>query len=107
MFRKPTSRFFSEIFWKTPSTPAKTELSDDKKIIVRAELTENSLCVAVDNTYTGTLKHSGTGKLISTKHSGIGLGTQSVKSIAEKYGGVCRFETEDGMFCASVLISSK
>ena len=85
----------------------KTELSAGKKIIVRAELSGNSLCVAVDNTYTGTLKYTGSGDLISTKHSGIGLGTRSVKSIAEKYGGICRFETEDGMFRASVFISEK
>ena len=85
----------------------KTELSDSKKIIVRAELSGNSLCVAVDNTYTGTLKYTGSGDLISTKHRGVGLGTQSVKSIAEKYGGICRFETGDGMFKASVLISEK
>ena len=40
----------------------KTELSDDKKIIVRAELTENSLCVAVDNTIHGNSETFGYGK---------------------------------------------
>ena len=81
--------------------------SDDRKIVIRAGLKGNTLCVTVDNTFTGTLRHANSGELISTKHKGRGLGTQSVKSIAEQYGGVCRFEVKDGMFCASVMCSGK
>ena len=83
------------------------EKDDDRRIVVRAGLTGSSLCVTVDNTFTGTLKHTGSGELISTKHKGRGLGTQSVRSIAAHYGGVCRFEVKDDMFCASVMCSGK
>ena len=83
----------------------KAETSDAKKIVVRANFSGGALCVTVDNTFTGNLRRTSSGDIISTKHSGAGLGTQSVKSIVEKYGGVCRFETKDGMFCASVLCS--
>ncbi len=83
------------------------EKDDDRRIVVRASLTGSSLCVTVDNTFTGTLKHTGSGELISTKHKGRGLGTQSVRSIAAHYGGVCRFEVKDDMFCASVMCSGK
>lgn len=79
------------------------EKSDDRKIIICAGLTGNALCITVDNTFTGTLRQALDGELISTKHKGLGLGTQSVKNIAEHYGGICRFETKDGMFCASVM----
>ncbi|HCD81978.1 MAG TPA: hypothetical protein DEQ65_06455 [Ruminococcaceae bacterium] len=47
------------------------------------------LCITVDNTYTGTLKYTSAGNIIST-HSGSGLGTQSVKNIADRYGEICR-----------------
>ena len=74
----------------------------DRKIIVRANADGGSLCLTVDNTYTGELKRAG-GRLVSTKHRGLGLGTQSVRSIAAQYGGTCRFEARNGMFYASVL----
>lgn len=83
------------------------EPGDDRKIMVRAALTGSSLCVTVDNTFTGSLKHTSSGELASTKHAGLGLGTQSVKSIAAHYGGVCRFEAKDRMFYASVMCSAK
>lgn len=81
----------------------KAESDDSRKIIVRADLNGGSLCITVDNTYTGTLKCTSDGSIMSTKHNGSGIGTQSVRSIAEKYGGVCRFEVKSGMFCVSVL----
>ncbi|MBS6791810.1 GHKL domain-containing protein [[Ruminococcus] lactaris] len=58
---------------------------------------------AVDNTFTGSLRYTGDSDFISTKHKGHGLGTQSVKIITEKYHGVCRLESRDGMFFASVM----
>lgn len=78
------------------------ESAADKKIIVRASLSGGTFCVTADNTFTGTLKYNQSGNLDSTKHRGEGLGTRSVKSIVERYGGICRFEVRDGMFCASV-----
>lgn len=75
----------------------------DRKIAIRAALTGGTLCVTVDNTFTGALRRTPGGELLSAKHPGAGLGTRSVKSIAEHYGGVCRLEAKDGMFYASVL----
>lgn len=81
----------------------KAENGNGRQIVIRASADTNSLCITVDNTFTGTLKHGGNGNLLSTKHKGSGIGTQSVKIIAEKYGGTCRFEAENNMFYASVL----
>lgn len=83
------------------------EKDDCRKIIICARLTGSSFCITVDNTFTGALKFTNEGVLVSTKHKGLGLGTQSVKSIAEHYGGICRFEVKDGMFCASVMCNRK
>ena len=81
----------------------KKEKSDDKKVVIRANADGGSLCITVDNTYTGTPKFTNDGNLVSTKHTGLGLGTSSVKSIAARHSGLCRFEVKDGMFYASVL----
>lgn len=81
----------------------RAELCEDREIVVRAALTGNALCITIDNTFNGTLRYTSGGDIISTKHRGAGLGTRSVMRIAERYGGVCRFELKDGMFCASVM----
>lgn len=73
------------------------------RIVVRITADAHTLCAAVDNTFTGAVRHTG-GDFLSSKHAGLGLGTASVRSIAEKYHGVCRLEPKDGMFCASVLL---
>lgn len=44
------------------------------------------------------------GRLLSTRHEGYGVGTQSVRSIAEKHHGLACFEWVDGEFRASVLL---
>jgi len=85
----------------------KAEITENKKIIIRAEDDGGSLCITADNAYSGALKYADDGNIISSKHSGTGIGTQSVKSIAESCGGVCRFEARDGMFYASVLCPGK
>lgn len=81
----------------------RNESGNDRNILICASLTGSSFCITVDNTFSGTLRCTNDSKLVSTKHKGLGLGTQSVKSIAEHYNGVCRFETKDGMFYASVM----
>lgn len=73
------------------------------RIVVRITADAHTLCAAVDNTFTGAVRRT-TGGFLSTKHAGLGLGTASVRSIAEKYHGVCRLEPRDGMFCVSVLL---
>lgn len=83
------------------------ETGDDRKIVICARQTGNALCITIDNTFTGTLRRTTDNEFLSTKHKGLGLGTQSVKSIAEQYGGICRFEVKDDMFCASVMCNKR
>lgn len=45
------------------------------------------------------------GRFLSSKHEGLGIGTQSVRSIAEKYQGDARFTWKDGVFFASVMLN--
>ena len=43
-------------------------------------------------------------RFLSTKHSGPGIGTQSIRLIAERHRGDARFEWKNGMFYASVIL---
>ena len=43
----------------------------------------------------------------SSKRNGNGIGTQSVRRIAEKDGGYCRFSHENGIFTADVMLHGK
>ena len=72
----------------------------------KAKAAADSAAAAADSEAKATRlwrRHTADGRLTSTKHRGAGLGTQSVRSIAGQYGGLCRFEAKDGMFYASVL----
>lgn len=44
-------------------------------------------------------------KLVSTKAAGSGIGTESIRMIAEQYRGDARFEWKDGVFYASVMLN--
>lgn len=83
----------------------KEESGDNRRIVIRAMTDENTLCLDIDNTFTGTLKKDLSGVLFSSKHKGFGIGVESVKSIAEKYGGTYCAEVKDEMFMSSVLLN--
>ena len=85
----------------------KAENSDDRRIVIRVATDEYTLCLGIDNTFTGNVKKDINGVLFSSKHIGFGLGVESVKSITEKYGGTYRSEITDGMFMSSVMLNLK
>ena len=62
------------------------------------------LSITADNTSSGSPNWSGD-KLLSTKHSGYGIGTESIRMIAERYSGDARFRWKDGIFYASVMLN--
>ena len=74
-----------------------------RSIFVRAVYEKGSLCIAIDNTFDGKIMQDPDGTFLSSKHAGKGLGTVSVRTIASKYHGTCRFDWKDQMFFASVI----
>ena len=77
----------------------------EKRISVKGGLQSNGLfAVTVDNTCAGPPRQTSSGELRSSKHSGIGIGTASVKDIASRYGGIVHFVYNEGIFAASVLL---
>ena len=77
------------------------------KITVRASYETKSLCLAVDNSFDGRISQNADKTFLSTKQSERGFGIESVKSITEKYDGICNFEADEKMFYASVMINKK
>lgn len=45
------------------------------------------------------------GALLSAKHGGVGIGTQSIQSIALRYHGTAAFKWENGIFYSSVFLN--
>lgn len=74
---------------------------------MNARIDRCALWLTVDNSFTGTLKTDRSGALLSQKPTGSGLGIPSVRAIAEKYHGVCRFHADGKMFYASVMLNQE
>ena len=66
--------------------------------------TGNKLVVDIRNTFAGDLVYSDDGVLMSTKHDGAGIGTENVRYLAENAGGFARFEEDEGLFRAFVVV---
>lgn len=64
----------------------------------------STLSITVDNTsvFKPTWINE---KLVSAKAAGSGIGTESIRMIAEQYRGDARFEWKDGVFYASVMLN--
>lgn len=65
---------------------------------------QDMLLLTVDNTSLQPPKMNGR-RFYSCKHDGFGIGTESIRTIAEHYHGDARFEWKDGMFYASVMLN--
>ena len=73
-------------------------------ICVRAGLRgEHMLILTVDNTAPRPMAEDGA--LLSSKHPGLGIGTESVRFIARQYRGDACFEWRDNVFYASVMLN--
>lgn len=81
----------------------RTDLSR-RYIKVRAYLhSANVILLTVENAFSGNIKEKN-GVFQSTKHRGDGIGIQSVRRIAEKNGGYCRFTCDDWVFRANIML---
>lgn len=67
----------------------------------------SALAIVVDNSAPEAPKPAPGGGLYSTKHSGEGIGTSSVRQIALQYRGRADFSWSEGSFRASVFLNPK
>lgn len=87
---------------------ASLRTSEEKRYIhVQSFLhSHNVLVLTVENAFDDIIKEK-EGLLQSSKHTGSGIGTQSVRRIAEKNGGYCHFTYENGVFHANIMLRRK
>ena len=61
------------------------------------------LLIRVENNFDGNIKEKDH-LFHSTKRTGLGVGTQSVRRTAEKNDGSCDFTYENGVFTAKIML---
>lgn len=82
----------------------KAQVSDPFIRVLIQQNQMSSITVAVDNSSFYRPVWDGQ-KLLSSKHPGNGIGTESVRYIAKRCKGDARFEWKDGVFYASVMLN--
>ncbi len=76
----------------------------DAYISLHIKNINNSIVITLDNSYQETIRKRGK-YFISSKGDHIGIGMSSIAKVAEKYNGTVKFEYDDNVFCASVLLN--
>jgi nitrogen-specific signal transduction histidine kinase len=64
------------------------------------------LTITIDNSFNGAITETN-GVFISQKREGEGIGISSVKAVAQKCGGISKFEAKGDVFQASVMLRLK
>lgn len=78
----------------------------DSYIHIKARMTgDRAFALVVENSSAEPPRRQSNDSFRSTKHSGDGIGTQSVSYIAQKYHGTAQFQWEGGVFFASVFFN--
>lgn len=86
---------------------AKKTSPEKRQIRIQAYIrSDRMILITVENTFDGTVTEAN-GIFQSSKRRGEGIGLQSVRHIAEKNGGYCRFLHENGIFCANVMLRAE
>lgn len=81
-----------------------------EKPYIRAALRytgRGAITLIVDNTAPYPPQADPEGAFRSTKHQGRGIGTQSIRYIAQQYNGTADFRWKDGVFYASVFLNPR
>lgn len=84
------------------------EVSDgERKITVRGKVNNGFVFFDISNTYSGTLKKAMSGKYLSTKQNGHGLGMHSVAQLVQYHNGIFEVDSKDNTFRVSVMLQEQ
>lgn len=81
----------------------KTTMSRQQILLEIRQHSASLLLIRVENNFDGIIKEK-SHLLHSTKRKGLGIGTQSVRRMAEKNDGSCNFTYENGVFTAKIML---
>ena len=80
------------------------EVAGEKKITIRGKAAMEAVFFEITNTYNGNLNRSESGGFLSTKDAGQGIGLESVRQMAQRFGGMLELDPQGNLFRASVLL---
>ena len=94
---------FSNLLENAIQASVKTEPAR-RKINVEVYPHHNHLLlIHVENTFDGKIQQKNN-IFQSSKHSGNGIGIESVRHTTDKNGGACDFTYKDGIFSAKIML---
>lgn len=74
----------------------------DKNISIICKIKENRTFIQITNNYQENVVF--VDDFPVSQEEGHGLGTKSISAVAHKYGGICSFAAENGIFKASIIL---
>lgn len=77
-----------------------------RRISATVKTTSDALFIQVENTCASRPVQDQDGSFFSTKHPGKGIGLASVQAITEQYEGLMTVESENSIFCVSLLLNT-
>lgn len=82
-------------------------LPEEKRRICLQALMPNqgAIVLTIDNTFYRQSLRKYNGQFLSSKHEGYGIGLNSVLNIVNRYNGMLKTDTEDDIFCISILLN--
>ncbi|MEG0813948.1 MAG: GHKL domain-containing protein [Clostridium sp.] len=85
---------------------ARMEPEAEKTISLMAKPVGSGLAIIIDNTFDGQVHKENDVYLSDKREHSVGIGIESVKIIAKKYGGTVSFETKENIFMTSIRLGS-
>lgn len=84
---------------------AQTYLEPEQRFVsIRAKGDQDSLILAIDNRFDGTVKKENDRYLTRKEEKDHGIGLSSVRTVCKKYNGILQLETKDDLFLSGVVI---
>ena len=81
----------------------RSQKQGERFVRLHADMVSNKLVLHMENSFSGQIHQKGQ-QFYSSKHSGMGIGTESISMIARKYGGFADFSVENGVFHSRIFI---
>jgi sensor histidine kinase YesM len=74
----------------------------DRVLNIICKNKSNKLFIQITNRYEGSVNFIGDMPVRTIENHGLGI--KSIAAVAQKYGGLCSFTAEDGLFSASIIL---